>query len=526
MASNQMNQYTLNLANVGDVEAVLCRRGDAVLLTKKFTTTSNKEECYRAYKSDGIITEDSKVNGTTKNTRLLGCAFLYPHVIPDPYTNIVTLRHDDEFIIIANRGLWKFVDYDEAVHEIYDIGNPVVAAKKLQDLAQGYGSKENIAVLVIRLNTDSQPSLGRLRKNRSMSIDDVEAAAQHQARKQEVPDRLRASTGKIKRLAPVVPVPVIQSEPLPEPQPGPLPEPQPGPLPEPQSPAAAEEETGPETIEYVRAAINVDGSPIPGRKSPSRTPHRSPVPALRPLPNQRYRKKNIASDWDSILQKRLADEVKDKEMKHLSQTIGDSDDELDMDRVTVIDLYEPHPDIVDGELGNWTSSLKKKDQMNGSRSSKIGSIGRSSAITTPWTDTSNLNPNTANPAYSHTQEVNEHQVITMTSNKSVNKERPRVSKMIGMFENINRASMAGHEPSEVRRSFRGRTRDSSASRDRSQSREKGFYMNGESEIEPEVPIYTQIKKVRPHRAPPRDKVPQSYSRDSQNETVIVEIARL
>ena len=90
------------------------------------------------------------MGGTTKNTRQLGCAYLYPHVIPDPYTSTVALRHDDEFIIIGNRGLWKFVAYEEAVEEVYEIGNPVVAAKHLQDLAQSYGSKENIAVLVIR----------------------------------------------------------------------------------------------------------------------------------------------------------------------------------------------------------------------------------------------------------------------------------------------------------------------------------------------------------------------------------------
>ena len=41
------------------------------------------------------------------------------------------------------------MSHSEAVEEIYDIGNPVVAAKKLQDLAQGYGSKENVGVLVV-----------------------------------------------------------------------------------------------------------------------------------------------------------------------------------------------------------------------------------------------------------------------------------------------------------------------------------------------------------------------------------------
>lgn len=124
------------------------------------------------------------MNGTTHNTRLLGCFYLSPHVIPNPFTATIALRNDDEFIIIANGVFWEHVSYDEAVEEIYEIGNPIVAAKHLQDLAQGYGARENIAILVIRLNTDHGPSLGRLRPvNREMSIDDVEAAMQHEALK-------------------------------------------------------------------------------------------------------------------------------------------------------------------------------------------------------------------------------------------------------------------------------------------------------------------------------------------------------
>ena len=56
-SSNHSNQYTLHLANVGDVEVVLCRRGEAVVLTRKFVTTDDDEECLRVYQSDGIITE-------------------------------------------------------------------------------------------------------------------------------------------------------------------------------------------------------------------------------------------------------------------------------------------------------------------------------------------------------------------------------------------------------------------------------------------------------------------------------------
>jgi len=76
------------------------------------------------------------VDGTTICTRLLGAAYLYPHVVPDPFSLSVALRATDEFIVVANSALWDVVTPEDAVEEIYEIGSPVVAAKHLQDLAQ------------------------------------------------------------------------------------------------------------------------------------------------------------------------------------------------------------------------------------------------------------------------------------------------------------------------------------------------------------------------------------------------------
>ena len=56
-----------------------------------------------------LCLKDNKVNGTTRTTRCVGNSYLHPHVIADPYTATVALRHDDEFVIIANRGLWRSV---------------------------------------------------------------------------------------------------------------------------------------------------------------------------------------------------------------------------------------------------------------------------------------------------------------------------------------------------------------------------------------------------------------------------------
>ncbi|KAK3086917.1 hypothetical protein FSP39_025370 [Pinctada imbricata] len=143
--------FVLSIANVGDTEVVLSRRGEAVPLSQLFLIQSDREECQRICKSDGIITEDGRVSGVTYQTRLLGSSYLYPHVIPDPHTTSVNLHPEDQLIVIANHGLWKFMSYQDVIDEIINIPDPVIAAKHLQDLAQGFGSKESIGVLVIRL---------------------------------------------------------------------------------------------------------------------------------------------------------------------------------------------------------------------------------------------------------------------------------------------------------------------------------------------------------------------------------------
>ncbi|XP_052062683.1 PH domain leucine-rich repeat-containing protein phosphatase 2-like isoform X1 [Mytilus californianus] len=145
------DKFVLNIANVGDTMAVISRHGEAVPLSRLFVVNKDKEERQRIYKSDGIITEDGHVSGVTCNSRLLGCSFLFPHVVPEPHVTSINLRPEDQVLIIANHGLWKYVSYQEAVNQVINIPDPVLGAKKLQDLAQGYGSKESIGVLVVRL---------------------------------------------------------------------------------------------------------------------------------------------------------------------------------------------------------------------------------------------------------------------------------------------------------------------------------------------------------------------------------------
>ncbi|XP_012938360.1 uncharacterized protein LOC101860377 [Aplysia californica] len=148
---DEKGQHVLSVANVGDAQVVLCRQRRALVLSRPFVVSQDEEDTRRVVKSGGIITEDGRVSGVTYNTRLLGCSYLFPHVVPEPYITSTVLSPEDTFFIVASQGLWQYITHDEAVREVKDCPDPVVAAKRLQDLAQGYGSRENISVLVVRL---------------------------------------------------------------------------------------------------------------------------------------------------------------------------------------------------------------------------------------------------------------------------------------------------------------------------------------------------------------------------------------
>lgn len=48
--------------------------------------------------------------------------------------------------------LWNVMSIEEAVAEVRSLPSPVLAAKRLQDLAQGYGCHENLSIMVLRFH--------------------------------------------------------------------------------------------------------------------------------------------------------------------------------------------------------------------------------------------------------------------------------------------------------------------------------------------------------------------------------------
>ncbi|XP_033897698.3 PH domain leucine-rich repeat-containing protein phosphatase 2-like [Acipenser ruthenus] len=144
--------FSLTLANVGTCQAVLCRDGQPLPLSRVFSLEQSAEETERVKLSKAIITEDNKVSGVTCCSRLLGCSYLSPWVLPKPWVRTEPLCSQDEFLILGNRALFERVSYQEAVCTVQAVRDPHAAAKKLCTLAQSYGCRDNVGALVVSLH--------------------------------------------------------------------------------------------------------------------------------------------------------------------------------------------------------------------------------------------------------------------------------------------------------------------------------------------------------------------------------------
>lgn len=87
--------------------------------------------------------------------------------VPDPDVAEVYLEEQDEYMIIANKNLWDVMSPENAIKEVTLQRNVILAAKRLQDLAQSYGAEENLSVMVVKFNllgTDVDQLMRELRQ--------------------------------------------------------------------------------------------------------------------------------------------------------------------------------------------------------------------------------------------------------------------------------------------------------------------------------------------------------------------------
>ncbi|XP_073988528.1 PH domain leucine-rich repeat protein phosphatase isoform X3 [Rhodnius prolixus] len=125
---------TLRIATVGEAKAVLYR-GDSSLTLAHVPTQMTRSQ--------------------------IGNSAMFPLVVPDPHVTELTLKDSDEFLIMANKRLWEVVSPEDAVAEVRNVEDPVLASKRLQDLAQSYGCEDNLSIMIVRLGQSQQDLLMR-----------------------------------------------------------------------------------------------------------------------------------------------------------------------------------------------------------------------------------------------------------------------------------------------------------------------------------------------------------------------------
>ncbi|XP_067620333.1 protein phosphatase PHLPP-like protein [Eurosta solidaginis] len=169
MRPKRTRRYVLRVASFGNIKAYLVRKTTTICLT----STAYKTKLANIARSDAAAKDAVNVN-----------ARLIQPTIHETY-----LTNEDEFVVVCNASLWQVMDINRVIVELRKEANVVLAAKRLQDMAQSFGAVENLSVIIIRfryIGTDVDDLLKELkqtvRKNplsQQFSNDDKLSIASH-----------------------------------------------------------------------------------------------------------------------------------------------------------------------------------------------------------------------------------------------------------------------------------------------------------------------------------------------------------
>lgn len=139
----------LYVANVGDVQALLITEGTHKILTRKHDPAEPSER-QRIREAGGWVSRHGLLNDQLEVSRAFGYVNLMPAVQASPHVSHITIREQDDIVLLATRELWEYlkpglvVDIARA-----ERGDLMRAAQKLRDLAIAYGASGKIMVMMI-----------------------------------------------------------------------------------------------------------------------------------------------------------------------------------------------------------------------------------------------------------------------------------------------------------------------------------------------------------------------------------------
>ena len=145
-----LDNMELYVANVGDAQAMLMHSdGGFKIITRKHDPAEPRER-QRIRDAGGYVSRQGKLNDVLDVSRAFGFIQLMPAVMAAPHVVQITLRENDEMILIASRELWDYLTPDVVVDVARsERGDLMRAAQKLRDLAMAFGATGKITVMMI-----------------------------------------------------------------------------------------------------------------------------------------------------------------------------------------------------------------------------------------------------------------------------------------------------------------------------------------------------------------------------------------
>ena len=166
-----LQQSELYVANVGDAQAMLIQaEGGHRMLTRKHDPAEPNER-QRIRDAGGWVSRQGKLNDILEVSRAFGYVQLMPAVQAAPYISHITIKEQDEMILIASRELWEYLS-PELVVDIarYERGDLMRAAQRLRDLAIAFGATGKLMVMMIGVSDLKKRAQIRPHRVQSLSL--------------------------------------------------------------------------------------------------------------------------------------------------------------------------------------------------------------------------------------------------------------------------------------------------------------------------------------------------------------------
>lgn len=166
-----LQQSELFVANVGDAQAMLIHsEGGHRILTRKHDPAEPNER-QRIRDAGGWVSRQGKLNDILEVSRAFGYVQLMPAVQAAPHITQVTIKEQDEMILIASRELWEYLSPELVVDVArYERSDLMRAAQRLRDLAIAFGATNKLMVMMIGVSDLKKRALIRPHRVQSLSF--------------------------------------------------------------------------------------------------------------------------------------------------------------------------------------------------------------------------------------------------------------------------------------------------------------------------------------------------------------------